>query len=129
MDLRHYDTVGHDLNLTYEDYDSGFSTPHGIGRTSEIMIYPHSDVPSKEALAEHVNETIHPPLLVASPQYLHDIGVFGIWSLPDRSTKGKQWIEDQLDKAIAFYQQEIDKREWYSFWNYGDVMHSMCCPA
>jgi hypothetical protein len=125
MDLRHYDTIGHDLNTTYEDLQEvGFSTPHGIGRTSEIIISPYAVMPSNHELATNADETNHTALLVSSPEYLHQVGALGIWSLPDRSTKGKQWIEDQLDKALSFYQQEIDKREWYGFWNYGDVMHS-----
>ncbi len=31
-----------------------------------------------------------PPLLVATPQHIHATGVFGIWSLPDRSTPAKR---------------------------------------
>ncbi|KAI9450653.1 hypothetical protein F5148DRAFT_986907 [Russula earlei] len=124
MDLRHYDTMAHDLNVTYEDVQAGFSTPHGIARTSEIMIYPYTAMPTNQDLANNAAEANNTPLLVTSPEYLHKVGALGMWSLPDRSTKGKQWIEEQLDKALAFYQQEIDRREWYGFWNYGDVMHS-----
>ncbi|WP_295655560.1 hypothetical protein [uncultured Mucilaginibacter sp.] len=124
MDLRHYDTTAHDLNITYEDVQPGFSTPYGVGRTSEIMINPYASMPTNQQLADNVIETNNTTLLVATPQYLHQVGALGMWSLPDRTTKGKAWIEDQLDKAIAFYQQEIDHREWYGFWNYGDVMHS-----
>lgn len=124
MDLRHYDTVSHDINLTYEDVQPGYSTPYGIGHTSELMICPYNAVPSNDDLADAAAQTANASLLVATPQYLHNAGAFGVWSLPDRSSKGRQWIEDQLDKAVAFYQGEIDRREWYGFWNYGDVMHS-----
>jgi hypothetical protein len=124
MDLRHYDTTAHDLLVTYEDVQPGFSTPQGVARTSELMIYPSAGIPTNQQLAADVAETNNTTLLVATPQYLHQVGAFGVWSLPDRSTKGKNWIEDQLDNAISFYKQEIDHREWYGFWNYGDVMHS-----
>lgn len=124
MDLRHYDTTAHDLNVTYEDVQPGFSTPYGVGRSSEIMIYPYAVMPANKELADDAALNNNTALLVASPEYLHKVGALGVWSLPDRSSKGKQWIEDQLDKAIAFYQQEIDHREWYGYWNYGDVMHS-----
>jgi len=124
MDLRHYDTTAHDLNVTYEDVQPGFSTPYGVGRTSEVMICPYGAMPTNQQLANDAAATNNTQLLVTTPQYLHQVGALGLWSLPDRSTKGKAWIENQLDKAIAFYQQEIDKREWYGFWNYGDVMHS-----
>ena len=50
-------------------------------------------------------------------------GVFGIWSLPDRSTPAKRSLEDQLDAAFALYHKEVEQRHWYGFWNYGDVMH------
>jgi hypothetical protein len=124
MDLRHYDTTAHDLLITYEDVQPGFSTPYGVGRTSELMIYPTAGVPTNQQLADDVNTTNNTTLLVSTPQYLHSVKALGIWSLPDRSTKGKAWIETQLDNAIAFYKQEIDHREWYGFWNYGDVMHT-----
>ncbi len=124
MDMRHYDTVAHSLDVTYEDVQKGYSTPHGVARTSEVMIYPYAALPSNQQLSDDAASTNNTTLLVATPEYLHQVGALGMWSLPDRSSKGKQWIEDQLDKAIAFYQQEIDHREWYGFWNYGDVMHS-----
>lgn len=124
MDMRHYDTIGHDLNATYEDWQPGFSTAHGIARTSELTIFASSNVPTNEELSNKAFIAAHPPLLIASPQYIHSVKVFGLWSLPDRSSPAKQWIEDKLDKAISFYQKEIDQRNWYGFWNYGDVMHA-----
>jgi hypothetical protein len=124
MDMRHYDTTGHDLDATYEDWQPGFSTPYGIGRTSELTLFASAGVPSNEELSNDASIASHPPVLTASPEYLHSVNVFGVWSLPDRSTPAKKWIEEKLDKAIAFYQKEIDQRNWYGFWNYGDVMHS-----
>ena len=64
-----------------------------------------------------------PPLLVAPPEHLHRDQVFGIWSLPDRSTPAKKALEDQLDAAFDFYHKEVEQRHWYGFWNFGDVMH------
>jgi hypothetical protein len=49
--------------------------------------------------------------------------VFGIWSLPDRTTAFQRSIEDQLDRAFAIYQKEVEQRHWYGFWDFGDVMH------
>ena len=43
--------------------------------------------------------------------------------MPDRTTEGRQWIENQLDTAFLFYKHEVEQRHWYGFWNYGDVMH------
>jgi len=124
MDMRHYDTIPHGLDATYEDVQPGFSTPYGINRTSELTLFASGDVPSNEALSNDAHLNSHTPLLVTTPEYMHSVNTFGEWSLPDRSVPGKNWIEDQLDKAIGFYEKEIDYRNWYGFWNYGDVMHS-----
>ena len=124
MDMRHYDTVGHGLAAVYEDVQPGLSTPFGITRTSELMLFPQAGVPSNETLSNEALLASEPPLLTALPVYIHSAKVFGVWSLPDLSTPGRRWIEKQLDTAINFYQKEIDQRNWYGFWNYGDVMHT-----
>ncbi len=126
MDMRHYDTLawGHNLLASYEDVQPGFSLATGVGRTTEIMLYPSTKVPSYETLNKIVEQGNQPALLTASPEYIHSIPVFGAWSLPDQSTKGKSWIEDQLDKAFEYYHLEVEQRHWYGFWNYGDIRHS-----
>ncbi len=124
MDMRHYDTLAHGLDATYEDVQEGLSTPYGIARTSELTLFASAAVPSHEELSNQAQISSQPPLLVTTAAYLHNLKAFGRWSLPDRSTPGKRWVEDELDKAIGFYQKEIDQRNWYGFWNYGDVMHA-----
>lgn len=124
MDMRHYDTVGHGLAATYEDVQEGLSTPYGVGRTSEIMLFACSSVPSNELFSNQAEIASYTPRLTITPEYLHSVNLFGYWSLPDRSSPGKIWIEDQLNKAIELYKKEIDQRNWYGFWNYGDVMHA-----
>lgn len=125
MDMRPYDTIptGHNLIASYEDAQAGHSTPTGIARTSELLLFASKNVPSYKTLNTITDLANQPALLTASPKYMHSIPVFGAWSLPDRSTNGKQWIEDQLDNAFSYYQKEVDQRNWYGFWNYGDVMH------
>ena len=124
MDMRHYDTVGHGLAAVYEDVQPGLSTPYGIARTSELTLFPVANIPTNQMLAHQSLMASQPPLLTATPEHIHAAKVFGYWSLPDRSTTGKQWIENQLDTAINFYKKEIDQRNWYGFWNFGDVMHT-----
>lgn len=124
MDLRHYDTKAHDLNSSYEDVQPGFSTPNGIGRTSELMLFPSASVPARESSVQQAKLTQEPPLLVCLPAYLHSTSVFGIWSLPDRSTPYKRAMEDDLDAALAMYLKEVEQRHWYGFWDFGDVMHT-----
>ncbi|MGD0767808.1 MAG: Tat pathway signal sequence domain protein [Tepidisphaeraceae bacterium] len=128
MDMRHYDVVAHGLEASYEDVQPGFSNAYGVARTSELTLRPFPDVPSQDELLRQVQMDQQPPMLVCTPEYYHWLGVFGLWSLPDRSTGAKSWIEDQLDKAIAFYQGQIEQRRWYGFWDFGDVMHSYDAP-
>jgi len=124
MDMRHYDTIPHGLEEVYEDVQPGFSTPNGVARTSELTLYPGGGVPSKMETANEANSNSKPPLLVCTPQYLHQAKAFGIWSLPDRSTPFKQAIEDQLDASVDFYEKAVGQNYWYGFWDFGDVMHS-----
>jgi hypothetical protein len=124
MDMRHYDTRAHGLDASYEDVQEGFSTPFGVARTSELTLYPTAGVPGKEETSRAGQLSRQPPLLVATPAYLHSIPAFGVWSLPDRSTPGRRWMEDQLEAALAFYLKEVEQRRWYGFWDYGDVMHA-----
>ncbi len=124
MDLRHYDTKAHDLDSSYEDVQPGFSTPFGIGRTSELMLFPSAGVPSRQDAVRQAKTAAEPPLLVCPPEYLHGASALGVWSLPDRSTPYKQAVEDDLNAALDMYRKEIEQRHWYGFWDYGDVMHA-----
>ena len=124
MDMRHYDTRAHGLDASYEDVQQGFSTATGVARTSELTLFASSGLPAKEETATQAQSAQDPAVVVASPEYLHSTGVFGVWSLPDRSTAFKKFIEDQLDGLIAVYEKEVEQRHWYGFWNYGNVMHS-----
>ncbi len=123
MDMRHYDTRAHDLDSSYEDVQPGFSTPHGVARTSEFMLWPSAGLPSKSEAVAQARNAAQPPQLAAMPAHLHSTKVFGAWSLPDRSVAAKRVIEDQLDASFALYHREVDQRRWYGFWNFGDVMH------
>lgn len=124
MDMRHYDTKPHGLEAVYEDVQKGLSTPYGVARTSELTLYPTAGVPGKQKAVDMAHQGETPPLLVASPQYIHSTKVFGIWSLPDRSTPFKKAVEDRLSSFLSYYKTSINQRNWYGFWNYGDVMHS-----
>jgi hypothetical protein len=124
MDLRHYDTRAHGLEASYEDVQKGDSTPYGIARTSELTLFPTGSVPAKPAHAAMAKTGTAAPLLVASPQYLHDVRAFGLWSVRDTSTPFKASIEDGLDATLNLYVGQVDQRNWYGFWNFGDVVHS-----
>lgn len=124
MDMRHYDTKPHGLESVYEDIQQEFSTAYGVGRTSELMLYPTAGVPEKAEMVKMAEEGSKPAIVVASPEYYHSKEVFGIWSLPDRSTPFKRQIEDQLNAYIDYYQTSVEQHNWYGFWDYGDFIHS-----
>lgn len=123
MDLRHYDTETHVLSC-YEGADELRSTPYGVGNTSELTIWCCVSTPDYNTLDAMVREKESPPLLVCEPARYHETRALGFWSLSDRSTPVKSQIEDTLERLIGFYQDEIEQRRWYGFWDYGDVMHS-----
>jgi hypothetical protein len=124
MDLRHYDTKAHGLEAAYEDVQPGFSTPVGVARTSELTLFATSGVPSKEETARMAQAGSQPPLLVCTPEYMHSVPAFGVWSLQDRSTPFKKAVEGGLDATVDFYLKQVDEQNWYGFWDYGDVRHS-----
>ena len=124
MDLRHYDTVAHGLDLAYEDVQAGFSTPEGMARSSDFELWAFDATPSRDRIRDLSTTLTAQPQLVAAPQWYHGAGVFGRWSLPDRSTPARAALEDSLASDVAFYRKEVDQRQFYGFWNYGDVMHT-----
>jgi len=128
MDMRFYDTHGHDLDAAYEDAQPGLSTAHGVARTSELTLYPMGAFASRTESAAMAAAGKQLPLLACSPEYIHSTGVFGVWSLPDPSTPFKKSIEDGLDSVLAYYEHQVDDRSWYGFWQFGDFMHSYSAP-
>lgn len=129
MDMRHYDLVAHGLAASYEDVQDGLSTAYGVSRTSEITLFPSTgSLPTRAVTAAQAQAGATLPLLAASPEYIHSTGVFGVWSLPDRSTPFKKGIEEGLDAVLEFYKKQVDSSRWYGYWQFGDFMHSYSAP-
>jgi len=134
MDLRFYhDTMGMDnhpeevagMEVTYEDYEKGWGTPHGVARSSEIFLWALATTPARGRIVELAEAVRTPPQLICAPEQYLGAKVFGaLWSLPDRSTPARVAIEDRLDWQFSYYRTQVEQRHWYGFWNYGDVMHS-----
>ena len=124
MDLRHYDTIGHDGKISYEDYQEGFSTPYGVANTHELTLWALADTPTNATLAAMTKTAGEPPLLVCAPEYYHATKTLGVWSLPDRSTRDKAAMEEALDRAWRFYHREVEQRRWFGFWDFGDFMRT-----
>jgi len=134
MDLRFYhDGLGENtfdkqrdaLDITYEDYEPEFGTPHGVARTSEIVLKIVEATPTRTALLDIAKQIQDPAVLTADHTYLKSLQVFGgNWSVTDRSDPAKAAIEDELDQYFEYYQKQIEEHKWYGFWNYGDFMHA-----
>jgi hypothetical protein len=135
MDLRPYhDGLGMDtydkqynggLDITYEDYEPGFNSPEGVGRTSELNFWCLAATPARETLAAMQLVLQTPPLLASSPQWLQACGVFGdIWTPEERTTPARTAVAQRLAGLFDFYRGQQEQRRWYGFWNYGDVMHT-----
>ncbi|WP_439382852.1 exo-rhamnogalacturonan lyase family protein [Amycolatopsis lexingtonensis] len=124
MDLRTYDTFAHGLDLSYEDVQAGFATPQGMVRSTEMRLWALEATPSRDAIPAFSTALTAPPQLVTRPETYHAAGVFGRWSLPDRSTPARAALEDGVAREIAFYADQAEEREWSGFWHHGDVMHT-----
>lgn len=124
MDLRHYDTRPHGLEAAYEDVQPGFSTAHGVGRTSELILSALTATPDRAETADIAQRGAMLPLLVCDRPYLHSVRPFGIWSLENRETAARRTLEERLDRVLNFYLSQPEQHGWYGFWDFGDVMHS-----
>ncbi len=113
------------LHITYEDYEPGFGTPHGIARSTDIYLWALGETPARETFPQLAEAVSRPAQLNPRPGDILRAKVFSnMWGLPDRSSRNLAKIEDRLDWSIRFYEKQIDQRHWYGFWNYGDVMHA-----
>jgi len=113
------------LNITYEDYEPGFGTPYGVGRSTDLFFIACAATPSKEFLGNFASIVAHPPQLVVQPKDFLHAGVFSnMWGLPDRSTPVHTEIEDRLDWSVNYYFNQVEQRHWFGFWDYGDFMHT-----
>lgn len=134
MDMRSWhDEMGLDtftaqrdaLDITYEDYEPGFDTPHGVARTSELFIDLLAQTPDDSQLVAIARRMQQPPLLVARAEDLWQAGVFGpVWAPARISGKQHQPLHEQLSWYFDFYRREVEQRKWYGFWDFGDVMHT-----
>ncbi len=124
MDFRHYANRGYN-QVYYEGYDYKGATPYGIACTSECSIsFSDEIIPCDEALVRFADSVKRPVQYVGAPEFYYEKRAFGYWSLPERGSEMENWLEDQLDQAIEFYKNEVNQRNWYGMFNYGDFMHT-----
>ena len=127
MDFRHYASRGYN-QVCYEGYDYKGAAPDGIACTNECAItFSEKMIPADEEVENFAALVNDPVIYVGTPEFYHEMRAFGYWSLPSESGKAsetEQWLETQLERAFAFYKDEIEQRNWYGMFNYGDVMHT-----
>lgn len=139
LDLRFYhDGLGQDnhasqragLDITYEDYEPGFGTPHGIARTSELELQLLPATPDDVQLAAIAARIEAPPRLVPPPARLHAAEAFGPYWAPAAAAGDARTsrLQARLAGLFEFYRDQVEQRRWYGFWDYGDVMHTYDAP-
>ena len=125
MDMRHYDTVGHDLKINYEDYKEGWESPLGVGHRSTLELRLFDTIPDNGELLAVAKAVQKPLQYCCTPEYLCAVHAFGdYWALPRENDALCADIERQLNETLDFYKKQVEERSWYGFWNYGDVMHN-----
>ena len=124
IDMRRYDNKTH-VEACYEGFEEMRSCGYGIANTNEVVIKCYEAFPGNETLVETAKEWQNRNLLLANPQYYLDTKVLGgVWSVDDRSTPEKAKIEKMLDELLDFYKNEREQRDWYGFWDFGDIRHA-----
>lgn len=122
-DFRHYDTRSYPRS-SYEGYEDVAACAYGIAVTSECCMKLVSGVVSDKELKQFGENLNKPPVYAADPEYYHEKRAFGYWSLVSEETEAEAYLEEQMRKAAEFYIQEVDARDWYGLFDYGDVMHT-----
>lgn len=123
FDFRHYDKRSYPLTR-YEGFKEVGASAYGIGVTSEGSVCLSNQFVSEEALASFNARVQKPSVYVAYPEYYHKLRAFGFWGLDKRESEAEKWLEEQMEKAFAYYQEQVNECDWYGLFNYGDVMHS-----
>ncbi|GHV86789.1 hypothetical protein AGMMS50255_0850 [Spirochaetia bacterium] len=119
-----YDTRGHGLDFAYEGGDLNGSEPRGIANTTELTLRLYDQLPTKDSLWNFALDAQKNALLVCDPERYYETQALGLWPLPDYKNPVAAKIEGVISGLVDFYYGQIEKRRWYGFWNYGDIMHS-----
>lgn len=125
FDFRHYANRGYN-QVCYEGYDYKGATPNGIACTNECTISFHEEmIPEDDKLTLFAQNINNLPVYVGDAEFYHDMRAFGYWSLTcTGETEMERWLEQQLEIAFDFYKNEVEQRNWYGMFNYGDFMHT-----
>ena len=119
-----YDNRSHGLEFSYDGSEELGHDPVGISNTNELTVKIFETVPTRQILWDFAQDTQKTALLLASPEYYKESGACGFWSLPDNPHPSAKKLESVITGIENFYMMQRDQRNWYGFWNFGDVMHS-----
>lgn len=122
-DFRHYSTRSFPKSC-YEGFENVGASAYGIGVTSECSVLFSESLPADQEVNDFAERVQKPVVYVGTPEFYHEKRAFGYWSLPKSDTLTEQWLEDQMEKAFTFYKEEVEKRDWYGLFDYGDIMHT-----
>lgn len=132
LEMDSYEKQLQGLDVTYEDFEPGFATANGIGRTNQLFLRPFHSTPSNQEFAAFSSLVRNPPRLVATSTHISDAQAFhGCWA-PDYTTRGmdpnghikEHDIERKLKLLFEFYRGQVEQNRWYGFWDHGDVQHT-----
>lgn len=122
-DLRHYDTCSH-VDAAYEGVTEVRASAFGVANTSEALLTLGDGFLDDQGFLAMARENQAPAQLVADRGAWHQSGIFGVWGMPDHTSPTKAALETILGELVDFYLAEVEQRQWYGYWNYGDVMHT-----
>ena len=123
MDFRHYANTGYS-QIYYEGYPWKGADPYGIACTNELAVeFCSKIIPQNEELEVFGESVCKPAQYICDPEYYHACEVFGHWSLVNKDSEMRAYLEEQLTAITEFYMKEVAQRKWYGMFNYGDIMH------
>lgn len=123
MDFRHYSTKSYQMTC-YEGFPEVGACACGIGVTSECSLCRCEQVPGEKEVNSFGGRIQKPAVYVASPEYYHEKRALGYWSLKQEGTETEIWLEKQMEQAVSYYISQVEQRNWYGLFNYGDFMHT-----
>lgn len=122
-DFRHYDDRAYP-NSNYEGFEWYGAAADGIATISQCSLMLVNGYPEDATINVFSAAVQKPAVYVATPEEYHQKRALGYWSLPCTDNDAERSLEAAMDKAISFYQGQIEQRRWYGLFDYGDFMHS-----
>ena len=120
MDFRAYDLKSH-----FYSYGGIVNHPEGVANTNEIVFNLFDAMPGKQAIWDFATDCQEEALLVTDYDEYEQTGVFGsYWHKSKAQRPEYESMENALVNLVHFYMEEVERRRWYGFWDFGDVMHT-----